>query len=314
MAEWSKVLLQTVCCLSPLRACPDGRVVVGVATDCSLSHTSEGLPLWQSGRRCCHRLLTVSHLCGPALMVEWSKVLLLIACCLTPLRACPDGWVVKVLPQTVCCLSPLRACPDGWVVKVLPQTVCCLSPLRACPDGRVVVGVATDCLLSLTTEGLPEGWVVKGVATDCLSPLKAFPDGWVVVGVATDYSLSLTSAGLPWWQSGRRCCHRLLTVSHLCGPALMVEWSKVLLLIACCLTPLRACPDGWVVKVLPQTVCCLSPLRACPGGWVVVGVATDCSLSLTSEGLPWWQSGLRCCYRLFAVSHLWGPALMAEWL
>ena len=28
---------------------------------------------------------------GPALMAEWSRALPLTACCLSPLRACPDG-------------------------------------------------------------------------------------------------------------------------------------------------------------------------------------------------------------------------------
>ena len=76
--------------------------------------------------------------------------------------------------------------------------------------------------------------------------------------------------GLPWWLSGLRHCYWLLTVSHHWGPVLMVEWSKALrywlltvshhwgpalmvewfktlLLTAPCLSPLRACPDGWVV-------------------------------------------------------------------
>ena len=146
--------------------------------------------------------------------------------------------------------------------QVLPQTAHC-SPLRACPDG----------------------WVVSSIATDC-SLLRVCPDGWVVSGTATDCSL-LTAEGLPWWLSGLRYYHRLLT-THRLGPALMAEWSQV----------------------LPQTAH-YSPLRACPDGWVVSGITTDCSL-LTAEGLPWWLSGLRHCHRLL-TAHRWGPALMAEW-
>ena len=34
---------------------------------------------------------------------------------------------------------------------------------------------------------------------------------------------------------------------------------------------------------------------------------------LPRRGLPWWLSGLRYCHQLLAVSHHWGPALMAVW-
>ena len=39
-------------------------------------------------------------------------------------------------------------------------------------------------------------------------------------------------------------------------------------------------------KALTLTARCLSPLRACPDGHVVSEAASDCSLSLTTEGLP----------------------------
>ena len=44
MAVWSMVLPLTAYCLLGMRACPDGRVVYGVATDCLLSLRNEGLP------------------------------------------------------------------------------------------------------------------------------------------------------------------------------------------------------------------------------------------------------------------------------
>ena len=46
MAVWSKVLPLTARCLSPLRDCPDGRVVKGAASDCSLPLTTApfGIP------------------------------------------------------------------------------------------------------------------------------------------------------------------------------------------------------------------------------------------------------------------------------
>ena len=115
----------------------------------------------------------------------------------------------------------------------------------------------------------------------CLSPLRACPDGRVVYGIATDCSLSLTTEGLPWWPCGLWHCHWLLAVSHHWGPALMAVWSMALQLTARCLSPLRACPDGRVVY----------------------GIATDCSLSLTTEGLPWSLCGQRSCHWLLAVSH-----------
>ena len=66
----------------------------------------------------------------------------------------------------------------------------------------------------------------------------------------------------------------------------MAVWSKILPLTATCLSPLRACPLAVRSKVLPLIASCLPPLKACPDGRVVEGVATDCSLSLATEGLP----------------------------
>ena len=195
MAVWSNALPLTARCLSPLRARLDGCLVLCVATDCLLSLTAEGLPWWPCGLMHCHWLLAVSYHWGLALMAVWSNA----------------------LPLTACCLSPLRARPDDWVVW----------------------GIATDCSLSLTTEGPP------------------------------------------WWMPGLMCCHWLLAVSHRWEPALMAVWSNA----------------------LPLTACCLSSLRACPDGRVVWGVATDCSPSLITEGLPWWPCGLRRCHWLLAVSH-----------
>ena len=205
MAVWSEVLPLTAGRQSPLKAYPDGCVVWGVAIDCWPSVTTEGLPWWLCGLRCCHWLLAVSHHWGPTLMAVWSEV--------------------------------------------LPLTASRQSPLRTCPDGCVVWGVAIDCWPSVTTEGLP------------------------------------------WWLCGLRCCHWLLAVSHHWGPTLMAVWSEV----------------------LPLTAGRQSPLKACPDGCVVWGVAIDCWPSVTTEGLPWWLCGLRCCHWLLAVSHHWRPALMAVW-
>ena len=112
-----------------------------------------------------------------------------------------------------------------------------------------------------------------------ISPLRACPDGLVVLGIVTDCLLSLTTEGLPWWPRGLMHCHWLLAVSHHWGPVLMAEWSNALWLTACCLSPLRACPDGCVV------LC----------------IATNCSLSLTIKGLTWWSSGLMHCHWLHTV-------------
>ena len=262
MAEWSKALPLTAWGLSPMWACPNGWVVKGIATDCLRSLTNVGLSQWLSGQRHCHWLLEVSHQCGPVLMAEWSKALPLTAWGLSPMWACPNGWVVKGiatdclrsltnvgLPQW---LSGQRHC--HWLIEVshqwgpapmaewskaLPLTAWGLSPMWACPNGWVVKGIATDCLLSLT-------------------------DGWMVKGIATDWLRSLTNEGLPQWLSGQRHCHWLLEVSHQCGPVLMAEWSKA----------------------LPLTAWGLSPMWACPNGWVVKGIATDCLRSLTNVGLP----------------------------
>ena len=65
-------------------------------------------------------------------------------------------------------------------------------------------------------------------------------------------------------------------VSHHLGPALMAEWSEMLTL----------------------TGRCLSPLKACPNGRVVLGVASDCSLPLTTISLSWWPSGPRFLVRV----------------
>ena len=65
------------------------------------------------------------------------------------------------------------------------------------------------------------------------------------------------------------------------------------------------------IKVV-QTSFCTKP-KPSFNGQAVVGVATDCLLSLTTGGLPWWPSGLEHCHWLLAVSHHWGPALMAKW-
>ena len=200
MAEWSTALPLTAHCLSPLRACPDGWVVYGIATDCSLSLTTEGLPWGLSGLRRCHWLLTVFH--------HWG---------LSDLRLC--HWLLTVSHHWG---PALRA---EWS-KALPLTA------------------------------------------HCPPPLKGFPNSWVVYCVATDCWLSLTTEGLPWWLSGLQHCHWLITVSHHWGPALVAEWSKAL------------------------------PLTA---------------QSLTTEGLPWWLCGLRSCHWLLAASHHWGLALMAEW-
>ena len=182
MAEWSTALPLTAHCLSPLRACPDGWVVYGFATDCSLSLTTEGLPLGLSDLRHCHWLLSLTT------------------------EGLPWG------------LSDLRHC--HWLLTASHHW-----------------GAS---LIAEWSTALP-------LTADFLSPLRDCPDGWVVYSVATDCSLSLTTEGLPWWLSCLRCCHWLLTVSHHWGPALMAVWSKVLPLTASCLSPLRACPNGWVV-------------------------------------------------------------------
>ena len=44
MAEWSKMPPPTACYLSLLRACHDGQVVQGVATDCWLSLNTGSCP------------------------------------------------------------------------------------------------------------------------------------------------------------------------------------------------------------------------------------------------------------------------------
>ena len=119
-----------------------------------------------------------------------------------------------------------------------------------------------------------------------LSPLRVFPDGQV-----TDFSVSLTTEGLPWWSSGLRHCNWLPSISHHWGPSLMVKWSRALQLTSLYLSPMRAFPDGQVAK----------------------GIATDFSLSLTNEGLPWWSSGLGHCNWLPSISHHWGPSLMVKW-
>ena len=73
MAMWPKVLSLTASCLSPLRTCPYGRVVQGVATDCSLSLTIGCLPWWPCGLTRYHWLLTVSHHCSGAHQCKWES-------------------------------------------------------------------------------------------------------------------------------------------------------------------------------------------------------------------------------------------------
>ena len=262
LPRWSSGLRRCYWLLAVLTdwACPDGRVVYGVATDCSLSSPT-----------------------GPAPMVEWSTALLLIARCphqlgllrwSSGLRRC--YWLLAVLTDWVC--------PDGRVVYgVATDCSLCLTDW-ACPDGRVVYGVATDCSLSsptgpapmvewskallltarcphrlglprwpsglrrcywllavLTNWACPDGRVVYGVATDCSLCLTnwACPDGRMVYGVATDCSLSSPT-----------------------GPAPMVEWSTGLLLIARCphqlglprwSSGLRRC--YWLLAVLTNWAC-----------------------------------------------------------
>ena len=115
----------------------------------------------------------------------------------------------------------------------------------------------------------------------CLSPLRVCPDGQVVFSIVTDCSLPLNTEGLPWWPSGLRHCHWLLAVSHHWGPTLMAEWSIALSLTAHCLSTLKVCLDGQVVY----------------------SIATDCSLPLNTEGMPWWPSGLMRCHWLLPVIH-----------
>ena len=108
MAEWSKALTRPASCLSQLRACPDGRVVLGVDTTCSLFFTAEGLSWWPCCLRCWHWLLAVSHSWGPVLMAMLSKVLALTASCLSLLRpSLMAGWS-KALTLFARCLSVLR--------------------------------------------------------------------------------------------------------------------------------------------------------------------------------------------------------------
>ena len=200
----------------------------------------------------------------------------------------PRNW--KRYQFIYCLRNQFSLCWLRTNVLLLPLTHHCPSlPWWPCGIRRC------NCLLAVSHRWGPALMAVWSTAlpltVSCLSPLRACPDGRVVYGAATDCKLSLTTEGLPWWLCGLRRCHWLLAVSHHWGPALMAVWSTA----------------------LPLTVSCLSPLRACPDGRVVYGAATDCELSLTTEGLPWWPCGIRRCHWLLAVSHHWRPALMAVW-
>ena len=126
----------------------------------------------------------------------------------------------------------------------------------------------------------------------CPSSLIVCPDGRVVYGIGTECSVYVVN-----WR-----------------PALIAEWCKALPLNARCLSLVRACPDGRVVlKSLPLNAQCLSSLGACPDSRVVLGIATECSVSIITEGLPWWPSGLKHWHWMFGVCRHWRPALMVEW-
>ena len=203
-------------------------MVWGVATDCSLSLITEGLPWWPCGLRRCYWLFAVSHHWGPALMAVWSKALPLIARCLSPLRC---------LPWWPC---GLRRC--YWLLAVSHHWG---PALMAMWSGRCHWLLAVSlrwgpALMAMWSNALP-------LTACCLSSVRAYPDGRVVWGVVTDCSLSLITEGLPWWLSGLRHCHWLLAASRHWGPTLMTEWSKALPLTARCLSPLSARPDGCLV-------------------------------------------------------------------
>ena len=298
---WFKALPLTARCLLPLRVCPDGRVVCGVATYCWLFRTTALSCAEEVSFSFWFRL---HFACRSALV--WFKALPLTARCLASLRVSPDGrvvWGVATdfwLSRTTAlsCAEevsfsfwfPLHcACQFALMTegaKAYPLTARCLASLRVSPDSRVVWGVSTDCWLSRTTalscaeEVSFSFWFQLHCA--CWSTLvwfKALPQ--------TARCLA-SLKGLPWWPSGLRRCHSLLAVSHHWGSALMAEWSKALSLTAGCLAPLP---------------CLMQKKSHLAFGFVCIAQAS----------FPWWPRGLRRFHWLLAVSHHWGSALIAEW-
>ena len=125
----------------------------------------------------------------------------------------------------------------------------------------------------------------------CLLQLGVCPKSPVVKGVACECSMSPTFGGLPQEPSGLGSCQRVLAVSYHWGSAPRAQWSRE----------------------LPASARCLLPLGVCPKSPVVKGVASECSLSPTTGGLPQEPSGLGSCQRVLAGSYHWGSAPRAQW-
>ena len=271
--------------------CPDGRMVWGVSTDCSLSRITKGsammaegskaLPLTAGclaplpclvqkkshlafgfnciahaglpwcGSRRCPWLLVISHHWGSVLIAKWSEALPLTAGSLAPLP---------------CLVQKKSHLAFGFVCIAHAKLPCWPRGLRRF---HWLLAVSHHWGFALMAEGSKALPLTAG----CLAPLPClvqkkshlalvsialrmpvYPR--VVQGVAPDCSLSRITK----------------------GSAMMAEWSAALPLTAGCLAPLP---------------CLVQKKSHLAFGFVCIAHAS----------LPWWPRGLRRCHWLQAVSH-----------